>query len=128
MVESKGFFCFRMSRTSKDSSTNFWRDGLKIASYCPLCESHSNPMDTRVIGEDEESRLLFIRCHKCANSILTIVLIHKGGMSSVGLVTDLTFEDVLRFRKGRRISTNDVLAMHEWLTSSRFSTWLSSQS
>ena len=37
------------------------------------------------------------------------------GVSSVGLVTDLTYDDVLKFRASRRISVDDVLSVHEEL-------------
>jgi hypothetical protein len=73
-------------------------------------------MEAQVIGENEETHLLHIRCRKCSNSILALVLVNNVGVSSVGLVTDLTFEDVLRFRGSQRISTDDVLRAHEWLS------------
>lgn len=97
------------------SPSDIWRDGLKLASYCPLCETRYNPMEAQVVGEDGETHLLHIRCRKCANSILALVLVNHVGVSSIGLVTDLTFDDVLRFRRGRRLSTDDVLKTHEWL-------------
>ncbi len=101
----------------KFPDSNLWRDGLKIASYCPLCETRYNPMEAQVVGEEGDTHLLHVRCRKCANSILALVLVNHVGVSSVGLVTDLTFDDVLRLREHRRLSADDVLRTHQWLAS-----------
>jgi hypothetical protein len=93
-----------------------WRESVKLASYCPLCETRYNPMHAQVIGEEGETHLLYIRCRKCASSILALVLVNEIGVSSVGLVTDLTLEDVVHFRHARRLSIDDVLRTHEWLS------------
>ncbi len=73
-------------------------------------------MEARPLGEDGDTRLFHVRCRKCGNSILALVLVNPGGTSSVGLVTDLTFDDVLRFRKEKALGTDDVIKTHEWLS------------
>ncbi len=91
-----------------------------MISYCPLCESSYNPMEARVLGEKEDGHLLHIRCKKCWNSILALVLVSNVGVSSVGLVTDLTFEDVVRFREApSEVTVDDVIAVHEMLADER---------
>ena len=98
------------------SAPSFYQDGLRMISYCPLCESSYNPMEAKVLGEKEDGHLLHIRCKKCWNSILALVLVSNAGVSSVGLVTDLTFEDVVKFReKPSDVSVDDVISVHELL-------------
>ncbi len=99
------------------SSTNSWHDGLRIVSYCPLCEAKFNPMEARVLGEDGETHLLHVRCRSCANAILALVLVTKTGVSSVGLVTDLSYDDVVKFKAEGNVSIDDVLAVHGALES-----------
>ncbi|MEK7105214.1 MAG: hypothetical protein AAB865_00815 [Patescibacteria group bacterium] len=94
------------------SFQNFWHDGLRIVSYCPLCESEFNPMEARVLDEDGETHLLHVRCKNCANAMLALVLVTKAGVSSVGLVTDLSYEDVVQFRSSAKVSVDDVLSIH----------------
>lgn len=103
---------------------NLWNEGMRIVSRCPLCDSRSNAMEARLLGENGDTHLLHIRCRKCANSILALVLISTSGASTVGMVTDLSFDDVMRLRRGRRLTIDDVLAAHvsmrdDWLKAFR---------
>lgn len=87
-----------------------------MISYCPLCETAYNPMEARILDEKEDGHLLHIRCKKCWNSILALVLVSNVGVSSVGLVTDLVYEDVQKFRTGTsEVTVDDVLEVHELL-------------
>ncbi len=93
-------------------TSQFWDDGLKLISFCPLCETHYNPMEAQLVGEKENSHLLHITCKKCSNSIIALVLISPGNVSSVGLITDLSFDDVLKFRRAPEVAVDDVLDIH----------------
>src|SRR5688572_5132208 len=93
----------------------FFDEGVKLISYCPLCESSYNPREARVLGEKEDSHLLHIQCGNCANAIIALVLISSVGVSSVGLVTDLAFDEVHRFKEMPAISTDDVIETHHLL-------------
>ena len=73
-------------------------------------------MEARILDEKEDGHLLHIRCKKCWNSILALVLVSNVGVSSVGLVTDLIFEDVQKFRLNTSdVTVDDVLEIHELL-------------
>lgn len=100
----------------QSSAPNLYQDGLRMISYCPLCETAYNPMEARILDEKEDGHLLHIRCKKCWNSILALVLVSNVGVSSVGLVTDLVFEDVQKFRvQSAEVTVDDVLEIHEML-------------
>jgi hypothetical protein len=90
-------------------------EGVQIISYCPLCESSYNPQQARVLGETEESHLLHIECGSCSNSLIALVLISSVGVSSVGLLTDLAYEEVHRFAALPSITTDNVIDIHEVL-------------
>jgi hypothetical protein len=95
--------------------SQFYDQGIKLISYCPLCESSYNPRQTRVLGEKEDSHLLHIQCGNCSNAILALVLISAVGVSSVGLITDLCHDEVDRFKDAPAISTDDVIEVHHLL-------------
>lgn len=90
-------------------------EGVKLISYCPLCETSYNPREARVLGEKEDSHLLHIRCGNCLNAIIALVLISSVGVSSVGLVTDLGFDEVHRFKAAPAVTTDDVIETHHLL-------------
>lgn len=92
-----------------------WSDDLRLVSYCPVCETRYHPMEAKLLGENTETRLLHVRCRKCQHSILALVLVNQVGASSVGLLTDLSYEDVLKFKSNRLVSVNDVIDVHTTL-------------
>lgn len=93
----------------------FFDEGVKLISYCPLCESSYNPREARVLGEKDDSHLLHIQCGNCSNAIIALVLISSVGVSSVGLVTDLAFDEVNRYKEAAAVSTDDVIEAHHLL-------------
>lgn len=99
----------------QQSPSPYFDEGVKLISYCPVCEASYNPQEARVIGEKEDSHLLHIRCGSCANAIIALVLISAVGVSSVGLVTDLSFDEVNYFREASAITTDDVIDTHDLL-------------
>ena len=96
-------------------SSPYFDEGVKLISYCPLCETSYNPQQARVLGEKEDSHLLHIQCGRCSNAIIALVLISSVGVSSVGLVTDLAYDEVNRFKEAKAISTDDVIEAHHLL-------------
>ena len=94
---------------------NFWGEGLKLIQACPLCDTSYNPMEARVVGEKNDSHLVHIQCRKCANAILALVLVSPVGVSSVGVITDLSVEDVIRFRESDEVGLDDAIATHTLL-------------
>ena len=107
------------------TSEAFWGEGLRLISFCPLCESEFHPMESRLLGERGEKHLVHVRCSACRNAMLALVLVSKVGVSSVGLITDLTYDDVVKFREKGRLSVDDVLAVHEGLVSGSLLTQIS---
>ncbi|KKR04529.1 MAG: hypothetical protein UT30_C0006G0023 [Candidatus Uhrbacteria bacterium GW2011_GWF2_39_13] len=69
-------------------------------------------MEARMLGKQADAHLLYIQCRKCEHSILVLVLVNQIGASSVGLLTDLSYEDILRFRLNKKVTVNDVIATH----------------
>ena len=46
---------------------------------------------------------------KCSASVVAVVFQNALGMSTVGVVTDLTSADVLKFREHENVNSDDVL-------------------
>ncbi len=100
---------------SSKQSSDLFNEGLKLVSYCPVCETRYNPMEARMLGQEGETHLLHVKCRKCQNSILAVVLVNEVGASSVGLLTDLSYEDVMQFRSNKNVSVDDVIDVHKQL-------------
>jgi hypothetical protein len=97
-----------------------WNEGLKLVSFCPVCETRYNEMEARVLAGEGETQLLHVQCRKCHNSLLALVHVNQIGASSVGLLTDLCYDDVVRFRAGRQLTIDDVIEAHEVFSDGRW--------
>lgn len=98
-----------------DSPSMFQSQGLKLISYCPLCSMNYSIRDAKVLEENEDTHLMHVVCRRCSSSIIVLMLTGELGISSVGMVTDLTSEDVLKFKDEEEINSDDVLLLHEHL-------------
>jgi len=105
-------------KPNKNSNSDHLFEGLKFVSYCPLCHSHFSPSEARLVDGNDDTRLLHVVCRVCSSSIVFLLLVGEVGISSVGLVTDLTSKDVLRFKDMHEITADDVLDVHNLLQSS----------
>lgn len=90
-------------------------EGLKLISYCPLCNMQYNPLSAKILDERDDAHLVHVECRRCGSLIVALVLTGGIGISSVGLVTDLTSEDVLKFKDQDKIQTDDVIELHSAL-------------
>lgn len=90
-------------------------EGLKLISTCPLCHATYKPMMAKLLGERDGAHLLHLTCRNCSSLIVALVMTGGVGVSSVGLVTDLTSDDVMRFKDSNPVCTDDVIAVHELL-------------
>ena len=97
----------------KSTSPN--HDFLRLVSTCPLCEARYAHGAARLLAEEGETRLVHVTCKKCGGATLSLILENPSGASSVGMVTDLTHEDVVRMHRDRRVCTDDVIDVHEAL-------------
>lgn len=66
-------------------------------------------MAAKILEEREDAHLIHIECRRCSSSIVALILTGGIGVSSVGLITDLTSDDVLKFKDADDITANDVL-------------------
>ncbi|MBI4122280.1 MAG: hypothetical protein HY461_03030 [Parcubacteria group bacterium] len=93
-------------------SYHFSPEGLKMISRCPLCNEHYQPFQASIVEEKEEAQLLHIQCSKCQSSIVALIVSGHLGLTSVGLITDLTSSDVECFKDAPDVSEAMVLAAY----------------
>lgn len=87
-------------------------DGATLLAACPLCDARYDPHRARVLGKSGAERLLHVACGGCGNAMLALVQVTPSGVSSVGIITDLSYEDAQRFRAAGPVAADHVLAAH----------------
>lgn len=88
------------------------QNGAPHMRECPLCNASYKENSADILFEDSGVHLVHITCGKCSSKILNIVTLSQIGMSSVGLFTDLSAEDTIRFYEKEPINEDDVLSFH----------------
>jgi len=91
---------------------------LEAMLKCPICSAKYLVEQTKVIASEHhmpfnEARLLIHSdCSKCKSSVMFSVEIHGPQVYSVGMVTDLTSADSIKFKDVGRISTDELINLH----------------
>lgn len=96
---------------------NFFDESIKIISFCPVCNTKYNPLEARVLEEKDEAHLIHIKCRRCQSCVVALILTSNLGISSMGIVTDLISDDVLKFKSSSAVSTDDVIEIHQLVSS-----------
>lgn len=86
-----------------------------FVSRCPFCSAEYDLDGAKVIGEQEESTMVYVTCSECESSIIAIVAMSGLGIVSLGLVTDMSEPDTKRFLKGQSLTSDELLSIHELL-------------
>jgi hypothetical protein len=94
---------------------NFFDENLKIITTCPVCATRYNPIEARVLADKGDGHLLYIKCSQCHAAVLAVVMASQVGVSSIGLVTDLSSEDIVKFLPAQPISSDDVISLYQSL-------------
>ena len=85
-------------------------------SDCPFCNAPKKAVESEVLNQTEETRLLHLHCQSCENSVLALILSSPAGLTSLGIITDLSKSDVARLRSSKsQIMSDDVIELHQSL-------------
>jgi DNA-directed RNA polymerase subunit RPC12/RpoP len=82
---------------------------------CPLCDKQYKPDNIRIVQENEEKMLVYNNCPHCHSGVLSLLYKDLMGITLVGLVTDLSYEDALKLKNTRQINSDDVLKIYKQL-------------
>jgi len=96
-------------------SYHFSPDGLRLISKCPLCSEQYQPFQASIVEEKAEAQLVHIKCRRCESAVVALIVDGQLGLSSIGLITDLSSDDVELFKDAEPIQEEDVLSGYQEL-------------
>jgi len=97
-----------------------WQEALKLINRCPICSESYTPEKAKVFAKNETAHLVHITCEKCQSYFVAMILMMGQGLSSVGMVTDLNYEDIRRLNKLPAISTDEAIESYSAIQEERF--------
>lgn len=71
--------------------------------------------DAYTLESTDDASMIYIECARCKSSIVAVVAMSGMGVISLGMVTDMTREDVERFRSAPSMNSNELLEMIQLL-------------
>lgn len=86
---------------------------MHFVSRCPFCSAEYELEGAKVIGEEDDSTMVYVTCSECESSIIAIVAMSGLGIVSLGLVTDMSAEDTKRFIGAKNVSSDELLSIYE---------------
>lgn len=101
-----------------DGSNDLFRRLQQSVNYlreCPLCKYEYGESQADLLCERDTVHLVHITCPSCKNKLVAILAASNIGMSSIGMMTDLTAEDVVRVQETSPVSEDDVLDFHTFM-------------
>jgi hypothetical protein len=94
---------------------HFSPEGLRLISKCPLCSEQYQPFQASIVEEKADAQLVHITCRKCQSSVVALIVDGHLGLSSIGLITDLSSSDVERFKTSPAITEQHIFAAYKEL-------------
>jgi hypothetical protein len=97
-----------------------WQEALKLIGKCPLCGTAYNTVEAKLFIKRESANLVHLTCLKCRSAFMAMIVTFGQGLSSVGMITDLNFEDVKKIYKTEPITIDEAIEGHQILQQSNF--------
>jgi hypothetical protein len=111
-----------------NNSPYFFDEEVKVIAYCPVCEADINPIKAKIVENKEDLNLVHIQCSKCKGNILALILRTSSGLSSIGLMTDLNFNDIFKFKEHDSLADNEIISFHKKIRKKNFINQIINQS
>jgi|GEM_PF-1441315 hypothetical protein len=97
-----------------------WRKTLKLISHCPVCSLSYPTEAVHVFSDESEAKFVHFTCDNCHSYFMAMVMKIPKGVSTVGMVTDLSLEDVQRLYKLPSISIDEMIEGREFINKKDF--------
>lgn len=88
-------------------------DQTALTFRCPLCDHRYDLIRAQMCNQRDDAQLWHLMCTHCRHAAMFVVVFTDGGINSVGVITDLTSEEVKKFQSQSSISSDDCLVLHE---------------
>lgn len=100
--------------------TDSWQEALKFINRCPVCGATYEVDKAKLFSKNLTASLVHIPCTVCQSNFVVMILIAGHGLSSVGMVIDLNFEDVNRLHKSLPLTIDEIIRGYETMQDNYF--------
>ena len=79
---------------------------------CPFCATAYTEQAVKPVGKRREGEITHASCTQCLRAMLFAVDRKGGHVACVGVLTDCSADEAIRFEKAQKISLDEVLKAH----------------
>lgn len=97
-----------------------WREALKFINKCPVCGAVYATDRARLFAEEEQANLIHISCADCHSNFIAMVLVLGQGLSTIGMVSDLSYDDAKKVHALAPIAIDEVIEGHKEIQEEKF--------
>ena len=83
--------------------------------HCPVCSHEYVQSDFVLVGEQAGKTTFHVTCTQCKSSLFIVMQMKSFGVLHVGILTDLSSQEVKQFFSQETISADQVLDTHAFL-------------
>ncbi len=89
-------------------------EALKFIGHCPICNTRYEHDRAKLFAQRDAANLIHITCGKCASNFIAMIVMMGQGLSSVGMVTDLSFDDAKQLYKTAPITVDEIISGYQF--------------
>lgn len=97
-----------------------WRKTLKLISRCPVCSHDYQSEAIRLFASGGEAKFVHFTCGSCNGYFMAMIMNISKGVSTVGMITDLSFEDLKKLHKISPLTVDETIEGYQFINSSDF--------
>lgn len=89
---------------------------IRFLGNCPICNKKYNSENASVLERNTELMSFYIDCDFCSSSVIVAVFLPLSGIiTTAGMLTDLSRDDIKKLTKFSPLTYDDVLDMHMYM-------------
>lgn len=94
---------------NSQNPSELWREALKLINRCPICSHPYQSEQPKVFVKASLASLVHFTCVECQSYFVAMIMVMGKGLSSVGIVTDLSFADASRLYQAESLTTDEII-------------------
>ena len=84
----------------------------QLVKECVRCQASTTSLHAKTVGSSSDAELLHISCEACQGALIALVFTSGERVSSVGLVSDLSLQDVQQLHTAKPMHSDEVIQAH----------------
>ena len=85
----------------------------QVIILCPICNKDYKPNNIKRVAEAGDVLLAHSNCPRCHSNILSLLYKDILGITMVGMVSDLNYDDAVKIKNQPPLDEDDILAAYQ---------------